>query len=138
MPSSYSGDPASSAKDFIRFYIYDRKDPWLFTDEEINYAIGEYTNVWIAASELALVQYAKYADKRDKAVGPLSIKYGETAERWLNLSKILRGKSSRSSSTGAIFANASSDPNAALRGPYFKLGMHDNPAAKSRNELIGE
>ena len=120
MPTyTYSGDPSTSPKDAVRFYLHDRgPDNWLFSDEEINYMIESQGNVWSAAAELAIVQSTKYTDMRDKTVGPLSIKYGEISDRWLKLANSLRSRGSRNAGALAI----STGKNIA---PYFRLGMMD-------------
>lgn len=118
MTTTYSGDPATSPKDAVRFYLHDKADPWLFTDEEIDYQLSEMGSVYLAAAELAMVQGASYTDRRDKTVGPLSIKYGEIGDRWYALAKSLRQRGARASGAIAITTQKT-------RAPYFTLGMHD-------------
>lgn len=132
MTNTYSGDPSTSEKDHLRFLLSDTKEPWLFTDEEIQWAYDEHKNIWQAAEELAMKQAASYTDRKDKTVGPLSIKYGQIADRWFDLAEKLRKRSSRNAGAVAITTQRS-------RRPYFRLGMMDNPTAAhgDQYELLG-
>ena len=120
MPTyTYSGDPSTSPKDAVRFYLHDRgPSNWLFSDEEINYMIAQQGNVWGAAGELAIVQSTRYTDMRDKTVGPLSIKYGEIADRWLKLANSLKSRGASNSGAMAISTGKGGRP-------YFRTGMMD-------------
>lgn len=128
---TYSGDPNTSPKDAVRFYLHDRgPDTWLFSDEEIEFMLATQGNIWGAAAELAIVQSTKYTDMRDKTVGPLSIRYGEVANRWLELAKSLRSRGSRNSGAVAIMTQKQ-------RGRhYFRTGIHD--IFIDPNELLGD
>ena len=86
MANSYSGDPAASAADAVRFQLGDTDTTagqYNFEDEEVAYALSLYqSNVLIAAAYLARVLATRYADKRDRNIGPLSISYQQQYQRW--------------------------------------------------------
>lgn len=119
MADTYSNDPSASPKDAVRFLIHDTESPWLFSDEEIQYMLSTEGSVYSAAAELAVVQSTKYTDRADKTVGPLSIRYGDLANRWLALAKSLR---SRGGAQGGVFAVMTQSH----VGHYFRLGGMDN------------
>jgi hypothetical protein len=137
---SYSGDPSARPIDRIRFLLQDTDmDRALFTDSEIEFVLSDYTNPYLAAEELALVQSSKFTNLKDKTVGPLSISYGTTASRWTELAANLRVRGRRSSGGGAVAITTQKS-----REPYFRLGMHDIPAAAANtsvwdpDNLLGE
>lgn len=86
MANSYSGDPAASAADAVRFQLNDTntdEGQYNFEDAEVDYALAIYqSNVLIASAYLARVLATRYADKRDRNVGPLSISYQQQYQRW--------------------------------------------------------
>lgn len=56
MPSTYSGDPAASTNDWIRFEITDTSAPFVFLNEEIASQLADAGgNKWTAAGNLLLV-----------------------------------------------------------------------------------
>lgn len=121
MTTTYSGDPTSSAKDAVRFLLGATKAPnWIFSDEEIEYVLAGQGNNYSAAAELALIKSSEYTDRQKKSVGPLSIDYGSTADRWLDLSNNLRRRAARAGGAIAISTQKSQQP-------YITLGLHDNP-----------
>lgn len=119
MATTYSGDPRTSDKDRVRFLLGDTSTPWTFTDEEILYVLETQGNVYASAAELATIKATEYADKKDKTVGPLSISYGESSDRWLAVAKNLRGRSGRTSGAKAVVTQTQ-------REPYFRLGGQDS------------
>lgn len=86
MANTYSGNPASSSADAVRFQIGDidtTAGEYHFEDVDIAYALSiSLSNVLGASAYLARVLATRYADKRDRNVGPLSISYGEQYQRW--------------------------------------------------------
>jgi hypothetical protein len=133
MTTTYTGNPEDSPKDAVRFLLSDTKDPWKFSDEEITYALSLYNdNVFNGAAELANIMASKYTDRRDKTVGPLSIKYGDLSSRWDNLARSLRQRGKARGGARAIMTQR-------VRGPHFKIGMHDiYRVRKELDDLLGE
>lgn len=85
MTDTYSGDPASSPKDAVRFWIQDTAAPWKTSDEEINYVLTLFTNPMLAAANVAKALAAKYAAMPSKKVGDFSISFGELAKNYFAL-----------------------------------------------------
>lgn len=87
MPNTYSGDPSSSPLDAVRFHLADTDETtYELEDVEIDYALSLYSNnVLQTAVYLAGVIAAKYASKRDRTLGPLSISYEAQYRRWIEL-----------------------------------------------------
>ncbi len=78
MTFTYSGDPSTSVRNYVRFLISDTDstDP-LFTDEELNYVISEWDNdAYKAARECAeilIARFSREADSQSKSVGDISV-----------------------------------------------------------------
>jgi hypothetical protein len=92
---SYSGDPNSSPKDAVRFYVQDiiRQDPQV-NDEEIDFLLtAESANVLRTAARTAEVIAAKYARQVDKSVGGLSLSAGRRQEKYEKLASTLWDRS---------------------------------------------
>lgn len=95
MTWSYSGDPASSPRDEVRFLVGDTvaASPQV-SDEEIDYVLtlhgarAGYSN-YEAAAVVARAIAAKYAMKMDKSVGGLSISYSQRHDHYVSLSEAL-------------------------------------------------
>jgi hypothetical protein len=120
--NTYSNNPMTVPLDRIRFILSDTgaSGTWLFSDEELNWQLEEAGSVYAAAAEVAMIMSARYTDKRDKTVGPLSIKYGEIGDRWIKLAESLRKRGSRASGPIAIMTQKNTG------STHFRLGMHDN------------
>ncbi len=98
MSWSYSGNPASSPLDEVRFLIGDTNpDSQQLSDEEINYNITivsgpspPATGNFLAAAYSAGMIAATYARSVDKSVGDLSISYGNRYKQFQTLSNSLK------------------------------------------------
>lgn len=106
MTTTYSGDPASSSKDAVRFWISDRAAPWQLTDEEINYTLTQYPNALLAAAAIANELAMKWALYVDKSVGDLRLSYSQRAKLYADLATKLQGMGE--SSGARIYAGGTS------------------------------
>jgi hypothetical protein len=78
MTWSYSGDPSTSVRNYVRFLISDTDSTSpLFSDEELNYVISEWdNNAYSAARECAeilIARFSREADSSSKSVGDISV-----------------------------------------------------------------
>ena len=78
MTFTYSGDPSTSSRNYVRFLLNDTDSTdALFSDEEINYVITEWSgDEYEAARELAeilIARFARLADSSSKSVGDISV-----------------------------------------------------------------
>lgn len=96
MAWSYSGNPASSVRDEVRFLIGDTdENSQQLQDEEIDYIATNapdtgalYPNV-AAAALAASALAARYAKLIDKTVGSLSISYSQKFQQYTSLATSL-------------------------------------------------
>lgn len=89
---SYSGDPASSNKDAVRFWVQDTGAPWKTSDEEINFVVSKFTNSMLAAAQVARALAALYAGKPSKQVGDFHLSWGELTKNYQALAKSLQSQ----------------------------------------------
>jgi hypothetical protein len=87
---TYSGNPASSPKDEVRFLSGDTvaTDP-LVSDEEIAWAISKFTSTQIAAAACCNAIAAKFTRQCDTTNASLSISASQRAAAFLDLAKRL-------------------------------------------------
>lgn len=91
MANTYSGDPAHSLADAVRFRIDDTDTTtYEFEDAEVAYALAQNDDqVLASAIYLCGVLIARYANKRDRSVGPMSVTYSSQHARWIETRDVL-------------------------------------------------
>jgi len=95
---TYSGDPSSSPLDETRFLLSDTGPPWLFSDEEINYALEKNNNdPMAAASSLALAKASYYIRRGSISIDGISLDYGARGQAMLDLSSRLEKEANKQS-----------------------------------------
>jgi hypothetical protein len=144
MTWSYSGDPSTSVRNYVRFLISDTDstNP-LFSDEELNYVISEWSNdAYNAARECAeilIARFAREADSSSKSVGDISVSesYANKIQHYKDLANNIMMRQMRKAPP-APWANAQSLQSTADRevidyNTDFYAGMMGNP--NSHNDL---
>lgn len=135
MTTTYSGDPASSSKDAVRFLIQDTAAPWLLQDEEIEYVLTLYPSPQVAAAQCAraiAMNFARLA--KSKKVGDLSIDYGERAKFYKELADQLEASGNIAgvipySGGISVSDKLTVEQNTDRVKPPFKVDQFDNPSA---------
>jgi hypothetical protein len=128
---SFSGDPASSDKDAVRFMIRDvDQSDQLFSDQEIDFAISTEGSKWRAAAMLC-EQLAASCENVDRKIGDLAISGSQRAAQYRMLAKRYRY---RGSMTAGVFAGGISHASKEkykvdtdINQPAFYRGMTDYP-----------
>jgi len=134
----YSGDPATSPIDAVRFWLGDTGDPSLLTDPEIQYVID--TNpaaggdpILLAAS-LCGTLIAKYSGWVSISADGVSYSGDQLANKYNALATQLRAEhAQRMVSTGAPVLAADDFPYTIPRN--FRMGMYDNLQAGVQGPL---
>ncbi len=134
MTWTYSGDPASTARDAVRFLIGDTDTTdQQISDEEVNWLITENgNNVYLAGSASARKVAAEFTRQvRTKTVGALSISYAARAQEYRDLADDLRQQASTKIAL-AVYAGGISRADKELQEadtdwdkPAFTRGMTD-------------
>lgn len=108
MAWTYSGNPASSDRDEVRFLIgdTDSKDQ-LLSDDELDYILSvipdpgaSYHNLKAASSACEAIA-AKLSKVTDKSVGSLSISYSQRRQHYVDLAKDLAARATSSAASGS-------------------------------------
>ena len=137
MTFSYSGDPASSQLDAVRFYSQDTDETDFFlTNEEINYIADQWSNVSDSPIYLAAVVCdtisAKFARELSYSGDGVSVGGSELQQKYATLAENLREQYKASVIGGGpdvsgILIGEQYDPT--IKPLTFAKGMHDNPEA---------
>ena len=131
MTWSYSGNPADSDRDKVRFLVFDTDtNDQLLSNEEINWILTEQTNVYMAASNAAEAIAARFAKDINRSVIGISANPGSRAAFYLELADRLRDQASTATGHVEIFAGgltisgkeALDDDSDAVQ-PAFKIGQ---------------
>jgi hypothetical protein len=147
MTWTYSGDPSTSPRNYVRFLINDTiSTDALFSDEEINYVITEWSgDEYEAARELAeilIARFARLADSSSKSVGDISVSesYSSKITHYKELADSLYKRKLRRFPPRP-FANPD-----ALKSTYdktttdyntdFVVGQMDNPNSFSESRIL--
>lgn len=133
MTWSYSGNPASSSLDEVRFLIGDTDtNNQLTTNEAITWALAQTPNTYDAAALVANSIAAVYAKQMSKTVGPLTIRYAERRDAYYALAKSLLAMKSTASGRAAlgritpINGSQKSETTDVHYNPIFVIGLTDN------------
>jgi hypothetical protein len=128
---TYSGNPASSPADAVRFLIGDTTPPYLLSNAEIGYALSENADrPYPAAADLADALAARFTQEAEsESTGDMSITR-RRAKGYLDLATRLRSRllveSSPTAGNGVRFL-AGRTP---VTSPAsFWIGVHDHPEA---------
>jgi len=134
MAWTYSGNPASSSKDAVRFLVADTNtdDPFV-TDEEITWALSQSSsNIYKAASLVARALSAKFSTLSDEVIGPLQFKYAERAKNYEKIAERLEKSESKSLSLDGIYCGGvnvsdkeSNAANSSIVQPELRKGITD-------------
>lgn len=126
MPGSftYSGNPASSPRDEVRFLIgdTDATRPVLF-DAEVDYLLASQPSALAAATEGARRAAARFASLADLSVDGLSIAYSQRRDAYTALAADLSARESAATPTRNVPTMISL---AAPAAPPLRVGMHAN------------
>ncbi len=140
MTWTYSGDPASSVRDAVRFIVGDTDTTdQLISNEEIDYLITKNGTVTRSASESARAISAKFARLMSRSIGGLSADFSAKYRQYLELADNLLTKDELSPVSPYISGFSRSDKEAVElntdREPTFsRKGIMDNPRSQPSDE----
>ncbi len=140
MTWTYSGDPAATDRDAVRFMIgdTDSTDEQL-SDEEVAYAIAQEATLTHAAIYLARGLATKFARLVDMAIGDLKYSYSQRQGNYESLVERLetiRDESAASPYAGGISVSDKDtrEEDSDRVDPIFKKGMFDRDATQLSDE----
>ncbi|GIV81724.1 MAG: hypothetical protein KatS3mg051_1188 [Anaerolineae bacterium] len=140
MTWTYSGDPAASSRDAVRFLIGDTDtNDQQITDEEIAWLLAQNGNTYVAAAAACESIAAKYARNVDASVDSARVDASQRQAHYLALAKKLR---SRAAYAAVPFAGGISESDKDTREddtdrvePAFTRDLHRNPGTVSLRDL---
>jgi hypothetical protein len=143
---TYSGDPAASARDAVRFLIRDTDhDNQQISDEEVAWLLSENgNNVYLAGASAATTVSAKLSNQvRTKTVGALSITYAARAQEYRTLASDLEAAANKKTAI-AVYSGGISRADKDLQEedtdwdqPAFRREMHDFFKSRPQADELG-
>jgi hypothetical protein len=139
MAFSYSGDPAKSKLDEIRFLLQDTDEAdALLSDQEINFLIKKYNSVPRLVTEACKILIAKFSRYYDETNGKVSLKYSQLADNYRQLLKEYESKLTEAPSIyiGGVYEKdyQQNQRDMDLVKPQFDDFIGDNPRVKRYND----
>lgn len=142
---SYSGDPAASDKDLIRYLVQDVDNSVrLLTDSEITYEIAQWqplvSSMYAIAAEVAERISVKFAGVTTVSADGVRVDLSDLSTRYQTVAGQLRAQAERGAVSDVIDmaslgVNQTWDPS--IRPLSFGIGFQDNPEA-GRQQYGGE
>jgi hypothetical protein len=138
MTFTYSGDPSTSTRNYVRFLINDTDSTdVLFSDEELNYVISEWNgdayNSARECAEILIARFSRLADSSSKSVGDISVSesFSTKIQHYKELAISLLHRQMRKNPP-KMWANSESlkstdDRNISDYNTDFYVGITDNP-----------
>jgi hypothetical protein len=141
MTWTYSGDPATNARDSIRFLIGDTDtNDQLISDEEIAWVNNQVTgsdsstaSLYEVSSRCCITIASKFAREADKRVGDLQISARQKAESYRDQAEYLKGLSAREGNVPTPYAGGISisdkianDDDSDIYHTWFNSGQFTN------------
>jgi len=135
MPWTYSGDPATSNLDAVRFYVQDTREdfPYL-TNEEIDYVLHVwmplYGSALYCAAVCAEIIASKFAREVSVSADGVSVGANELQQKYKTLAEDLRDAHKAHADAGGGAEIPSEHWNdrfdSSIRPGVFSIGIHDN------------
>jgi hypothetical protein len=147
MTFTYSGDPSTSTRNYVRFLLNDTDSTdALFSDEEITYVINEWSgDAYEAARELAeilIARFARLADSTSKSVGDISVSesYSSKIAHYQQLANSLLLRKMRKSPprpwANADALKSTDDRTTTDFNTDFSMGQMDNPNSYYESRIV--
>lgn len=138
MTFTYSGDPSTSTRNYVRFLLNDTDSTdALFSDEELNYVISEWSgdayNAARECAEILIARFSRLADSSSKSVGDISVSesYSSKVTHYKELAEsLIRRQMRKSPPRPFVNAQALKSTNDRIVDDFntdFYSGIHDNP-----------
>lgn len=140
---TYTNDPGKTPRDAVRFLVGDtNRSRVLLDDKEVDWAIGENPNQFMAAAMLANHLCGVFSSKADITVGGVSKSLSSIAEAFRKKAKDLK----REACTNVRVAfpaitragKEALEEDESLTVPSFSRGWSDNPFAAQLDGLFNE
>jgi hypothetical protein len=142
MAWTYSGDPADSDLDEVRFYVQDiDPEDQLLTDESIEFLIARWTPVYgsniMVAAMAAEALAARFAREVSYSADGVSVGVQDLQDKFDRLASSLRDQYKQydiggGPDVGGVMWSDYKDP--LIKPTLFAVGMNDNPLAGNQTQ----
>lgn len=137
MTWSYSGDPASSPRDEVRFLTQDVDNGLqLLSDEEIDFLLGRWLNKYDSVTYVAAVAAAtisrKFVGVLTISADGVTVNAADLVDRYKALAQQLRAEYVASQIGGEVDISnimVGQGHDYSIKPLSFQIGLHDNPEA---------
>lgn len=147
MTFTYSGDPSTSTRNYVRFLLNDTDSTdALFSDEELSYVITEWNgDAYDAARECAeilIARFARLADSSSKSVGDISVSesYSSKITHYQQLAQSLFQRKMRKSPPApwakSDALKSTDDKTTTDFATDFVVGQMDNPNSYYETRIV--
>ena len=147
MTFTYSGDPSTSTRNYVRFLLNDTDSTdALFSDEELSYVITEWNgDAYDAARECAeilIARFARLADSSSKSVGDISVSesYSSKIAHYKELANSLFQRKMRKSPPApwakSDALKSTDDKTTTDYATDFVVGQMDNPNSYYETRIV--
>jgi hypothetical protein len=147
MTFTYSGDPSTSTRNYVRFLLNDTDSTdALFSDEELSYVITEWNgDAYDAARECAeilIARFARLADSSSKSVGDISVSesYSSKIAHYKELANSLFQRKMRKSPPApwakSDALKSTDDKTTTDFATDFVVGQMDNPNSYYETRIV--
>lgn len=141
MTWTYSGDPASSDEDAVRFLIGDTvSSEKLVEDEEITWTVSQWNDIYMAAAAVCDAISASYAVEGNVSADGMSFSGLDVASSFAKRASQLRRMSGWQRQASEPYVGGISwaervkaDQDSDLIAPYFRSHQHDHPESGSKS-----
>ncbi len=140
MTWTYSGNPALSQRDALRFMVGDTDDSnQQLQNEEIDYLLTQYETVNMAAIQACYYLASLYARKIDQSVGKVKYSYGKLQDKYIKLAETIKDKQNEFPSAPYCGGISKSDKEANVEDtdrvkPAFSKDLHGSPYTDSKKD----
>jgi hypothetical protein len=132
MANTYTGKPATSTRDFVRWRTGDTDaSDWLQTDSEIDAALSIHGDKFQAAAAVADAIAAKFARRVDSTMGKLKLTLSQKVKQYRELAGAIRTEATISVAAApwmaahSVSAKDGYEEDTDRVVPAFAVDMHD-------------
>lgn len=137
MAWTYNGDPNTNEVDAVRFLVGDTETTdQLASDEEIQWFLSEWPDVYEASASLCEALAAKFAREVSVSADGMSFSGDQISRNFARRAEALRDMSGKQRKAGIPYVGGISwierqkaDADSDLIQPSFRSHQHDNPRA---------
>lgn len=140
---TYSGNPADSESDAVRFMVGDTIESRpLLDDKEVEWIVSQATNLNIRAALACEALWSRFVAISDYTVGSVSKKFSDIAAKFKERAAQFRAEATKNALVSfpahLVSTKSALKSDSELTTPQFGIGMADSPIAIQLNEDLND